>query len=116
LRILLDHCVPKRAARLFPGYDVQTCRQAKFDSLENGALLVAASEVFDLLVTTDKNIRFQHDLQILPLSILELNTLFTRFVDLQALLPWMDLAMSASEEYRFVTLGSGGVIERFARR
>jgi len=78
--------------------------------------LQAAAQSFDVLVTKDKNIRFQHDLDQLPLPIIELNALFTRFDDLKNLAPFFETALTATREFRYVSVGQDGVIERIAPR
>ena len=63
MRILLDHCVPRRFGRLIPGHDAVTARRMGWDELRNGALLTAAEvEGFTVLLTVDKNLRYQQSL------------------------------------------------------
>jgi predicted nuclease of predicted toxin-antitoxin system len=58
MRILFDHGTPRSIARALGGHAVTTARTRGWERLTNGALLTVAEEAgFDLLVTTDKNIR-----------------------------------------------------------
>ncbi|HEY3874323.1 MAG TPA: DUF5615 family PIN-like protein [Candidatus Kapabacteria bacterium] len=75
MKILLDECVPRSMKRFIPGHFVRTAQQAGFASYKNGKLLKAAEDQeFDLLVTADKNLRYQQNLEGRLLSILLLST------------------------------------------
>jgi hypothetical protein len=61
--ILFDHGTPQGLARALPGHAVVTAKARGWDRLANGALLKAAEEAaVDLLVTTDRRIRYQQNL------------------------------------------------------
>ena len=61
--ILFDHGTPRGLARALPGHTVITAQARGWDRLTNGALLKAAEEAaFDLLLTTDRRIRYQQNL------------------------------------------------------
>ena len=62
MKLLFDECVPRPLRREFVGHDVSTIEQAGYKSLKNGALLKAASQDFEVLVTVDKNIEYQQNL------------------------------------------------------
>lgn len=71
--ILFDHGTPKGLIRALPGHTVQTAHSKGWDTLSNGALLNAAEEAgFDLLLTTDRRIRHQQNLQIRRLALVVL--------------------------------------------
>ena len=53
---------------------VTTAQQAGYAGLENGQLLAALEGVFDILITADKNLRYQQNLTGRQLSIIELPT------------------------------------------
>ena len=62
--ILFDHGTPKGLIRALAGHSVQTAQAKGWDTLGNGALLNAAEEAgFELLLTTDRRIRYQQDLR-----------------------------------------------------
>jgi hypothetical protein len=57
--ILFDHGTPRSIARWLQGHTVVEAVAKGWDTLGNGALLNAAEEAgFDLLLSTDKNIRY----------------------------------------------------------
>jgi hypothetical protein len=61
--ILFDHGTPKGLADALPGHTIITAQARGWDKLSNGALLNAAEEaVIDLLLTTDRRIRYQQNL------------------------------------------------------
>ncbi|MDQ2946930.1 MAG: hypothetical protein M3Y27_13470 [Acidobacteriota bacterium] len=61
--ILFDHGTPRGIARALSGHTVITAYARGWDRLHNGALLNAAEEAaVDLLLTTDRRIRYQQNL------------------------------------------------------
>ncbi len=61
--ILFDHGTPSGIAGALSGHDVTEARERGWDTISNGELLTAAEAAgFDLLLTTDKRIRFQQNL------------------------------------------------------
>lgn len=87
MRLLLDECAPRRLRNGFPGHAVSTIEQAGLKGLKNGALLLAASVEFDVLVTVDKNIEHQQNPDKLPMTILILSVINNRFESISPLLP-----------------------------
>ena len=62
--ILFDHGTPRSIARWLPDHIVVEAIARGWDRLANGLLLMAAEEAgFDLLLSTDKNIRYQQNLK-----------------------------------------------------
>lgn len=63
MRILFDNGTPKSIARSLVGHEVTRARQIGWHELENGALISQAEGAgHDLLLSTDKNIRYQQNL------------------------------------------------------
>ena len=61
--ILFDHGTPKGLIPALSGHTVITTQSRRWDRLTNGALLDAAEEAaIDLLLTTDRRIRYQQNL------------------------------------------------------
>lgn len=61
--ILFDHGAPQGLIRALPDHTVITAKARGWDRLSNGALLNAAEEAaVDLLLTTDRRIRYQQNL------------------------------------------------------
>ena len=63
MRILFDHGTPAPPIPFLEGHAVTKAKEAGWDRLVNGELLNAAEAIgFELLVTPDKNIRYQQNL------------------------------------------------------
>lgn len=63
MRVLFDNGTPRGVAVALPNHIVDEVRLRGWDTLRNGELLDAAEAAgFDVLVTTDRNIRFQQKL------------------------------------------------------
>ena len=61
--VLLDQGTPAPVARYLPHHTVRTANQEGWATLSNGELLtVAEANGFEVLVTTDKNLRYQQNL------------------------------------------------------
>ena len=64
MQILFDHGTPRSIARWLQGHTVVEAMARGWDRLTNGELLNAAESAgFDLLLSTDKNIRYQQNLR-----------------------------------------------------
>ena len=63
MRILFDHGTPSGIARSLTGHEVTEAIELGWHKISNGELLKAAETGgFDLLLTTDKRIRYQQNL------------------------------------------------------
>jgi len=61
--ILFDHGTPAPLRLFLTGHTVKKAKDLGWDTLSNGELLRAAEKAsFEVLITTDKNIRFQQNL------------------------------------------------------
>ena len=61
--VLFDHGTPAGLARVLTDHNVFTAQSRGWDRLNNGALPTAAeADGFDILVTTDRRIRYQQNL------------------------------------------------------
>jgi hypothetical protein len=63
MRILFDHGTPAPLQSFLTGHTVRQAKAQGWDSFKNGELLIAAETAeFDVVVTTDKNMRYQQNL------------------------------------------------------
>ena len=75
MRFLFDHVTPKGIARVLSGHTVTKAKERGWDTFSNGALLAAAEQAgFDLLVTADKNMRYQQNLEARRIALVVLST------------------------------------------
>jgi hypothetical protein len=71
--ILFDHGTPKGLAGALSGHAVHTAQARGWDTLSNGALLNAAEVAgFELLLTTDRRIRYQQNLGVRRIALVVL--------------------------------------------
>ncbi len=88
MKILLDECVTHAFRSKLSGHDVYTVAYMNWSGIRNGELLRrAASEEFDLLMTTDTAMPDQHNPATLPISVLVVHTQSSRLADLEVHVP-----------------------------
>ena len=74
MKILFDHGTPAPLRRHLAGHEISTAYEMGWAKLNNGDLLAAAENSFDVLITTDQNLRYQQNLAGRRLAILVLPT------------------------------------------
>jgi predicted nuclease of predicted toxin-antitoxin system len=62
MRVLVDECVDPRVKRLFADHESATVHEKQWDTLDDGALLAAAQDQFDVLLTIDNGLEFQQNI------------------------------------------------------
>ena len=73
--ILFDHVTPRGIARFLPGPTVTKAKDRGWDKLTNGNLLAEAERAgFDVLLTADKNMRYQQNLTGRRIALVVLST------------------------------------------
>jgi predicted nuclease of predicted toxin-antitoxin system len=82
MKISFDQGTPAPLRRVLKQHNVSTAHEMGWGELDNGDLLTAAESEFDVLVTTDKNLRYQQKLAGRRLAVLILPT--TSWPQLQA--------------------------------
>ena len=75
MKILFDQGTPVPLRRTLVGHHVVTAYEAGWSTLRNGQLLATAeAAAYDLLITTDQNLRYQQNLAGRRIAILVLGT------------------------------------------
>ena len=88
MKILLDECVTKRLKKHLEEFEVFTVRELGLSGIKNGALMAYCVEhSFDILLTIDKNLMFQQNLEKYPVTIAVLNCLTSKIEELVTFLP-----------------------------
>jgi hypothetical protein len=73
--ILFDHVTPRGIAQALVGHTVVRASDRGWNTLSNGELLKAAEEAgFDVIVTADKNMRYQQNLARRRIALVVLGT------------------------------------------
>lgn len=71
MRVLFDQGVPFPISRYLTGHTVDVSADLGWDRLRNGELLIAAEQAgYDVLLTTDKNLRYQQNLKVRRIGII----------------------------------------------
>jgi hypothetical protein len=99
MRILFDQGTPRALSVALRHHDVSEARMLKWERKSNGELLkLAESTGFQVLVTTDKNVRHQQNLSSRTISIVVLGQSPWRLVQkhLEAVVAAVDAAMPGS--------------------
>ena len=83
MKILLDECVTKRLKPHLTEYEVFTVSEMKWNGIKNGKLMtLCVDNGFDLLLTIDKNLMFQQNLDKYKLTIAVLNSSTSKIEEL----------------------------------
>lgn len=102
MRILFDQGTPAPLRHALAGHTVSTAFELGWSQLANGDLLSAAEKSFDVLITTDRNLRYQQNLSGRRLAILTLWT--TSWPSIQRHLPEIAAAVNELRHGDFVEL------------
>lgn len=94
-RVLLDENFPQPFRLALSQFNIVTVGFAGWSGIQDGELVALAEKNFDVLLTGDKSLRYQQNLNKRTLSILEVP--FTRMDDLLTILPAIKDAIGASE-------------------
>lgn len=74
MKILLDECTPHVLKRLLTGFEITTVQDLGGAGITNGSLLQLAEGRFDVLITSDQNLKYQQNLTGRQLAIIQLPT------------------------------------------
>ena len=75
MKILFDQGTPVPLRKVLSTHDVSTVFELDWSTLKNGELISKAeSEGFQMLITTDKNLKYQQNLSGMKIAILVLGT------------------------------------------
>lgn len=108
VKVLLDACVPHRLLRGLSELDVETAHHAGLDQISDGALLDAMDGIFDVLVTRDRNLTFQHKLAGRSIAVIVLRSLDQSPAAFDALLPELKAAIRTAVPGTVTLIGDAG--------
>ncbi|PSQ69228.1 MAG: hypothetical protein BRD29_02085 [Bacteroidetes bacterium QH_2_67_10] len=99
MRILLDEDVPVKLRHAFPSsFVVETVTYRGWDGLDNGALWEQAQQEFDAIVTLDRGVTDQRNLDRYDLAVVVMKAGLGRYPELQPLVPRVVEALLRSED------------------
>jgi hypothetical protein len=116
VKVLLDHCVPRRFGRLLKGHEVKTAHEMGWSGLSNGRLLGQASEQFDVFLTVDQNVQYQQNLATLSLPVGVMVAPNNRYETLAPYVPAVLNWLSRPLVRELVRIEAGGKLVRVASR
>ena len=106
MRVLFDHGTPAPLRHTLAGHQVATAYERGWSGLKNGELIAAAEAgEFEVLVTTDKNLRYQQNLTGRELAIVVLWT--TSWPKIQQALPKVQSAVDGAIKGSYVEIDPG---------
>jgi len=86
MKLLLDENLPKRLKRDFPEHKIYTVRDKKWNGKSNGELLkLMLADEFDVLITFDKNLRYQQNFKTYSIPVFVLNANDNSYITLLGL-------------------------------
>jgi len=77
MRILFDTGIPRALAKSLSPHQVSTTQKQGWKDLRNGDLLRVAQESFDVLITTDSNIKYQQRIEQFDIALIVLRAVKT---------------------------------------
>ncbi len=106
MRLLLDESVPRRLKRSLPRHAVRNVVEMGWGGISNGELLARAANGFDALVTVDKNLQYQQNLDKLPITVIVLDAKSNELPYLLPLIPKLEEALATLVPRAFVRIGA----------
>ena len=95
MKLLLDENLPHQLRHEIAGHDCVTVAYMGWAGIENGELLnYAASAGFDVLLTKDEGLDFEHNPVNLPVGVVILHAPSNKLIDIRPLLPALLEALS----------------------
>ncbi len=107
MRLLLDECVPHKLNSFFiaAGHHCETVREAGWEGMKNGELLSQAEFRFEVLITVDKNLRYQQNLKNRVISILIIRAQSNDIDDLRLLVPSALTSLKSIKPGQMIEIG-----------
>jgi hypothetical protein len=105
VKLLLDENLPQQMRLELSGHEVFTAGYMKWSGIENGELLrLAADAGFDALITNDRGLEYEQNLNALPLSVIVLLARSNTIEAIRSVYPDLMEALSQLRPCRFVKL------------
>ncbi|MBL8240802.1 MAG: DUF5615 family PIN-like protein [Bryobacterales bacterium] len=105
MRILLDENLPRKLAAHLIGHECRTVVQCGWSGKKNGELLALADSLFDVLLTLDKNLPYQQNLDTKGIAVLIVRARSNRIQDLLPIMPECLAALAGIEPRQVVHVG-----------
>ena len=101
MKILLDECVTKHLKPYLTDHEVRTVREMDWSGIKNGKLLsLCVDNYFDILLTIDKNLQYQQNLDKYPVTVVVLNSFTSDIEELITFLPFFLKQLSGFDKHK----------------
>lgn len=101
MKILLDECLTKRLKKDLEEFEVFTVRELGLSGIKNGKLMnFCVENGFDILLTIDKNLMFQQNLDKYPVTIAVFNCYTSKVEELVTFLSSFKAQITTLQKYR----------------
>ena len=101
MKILLDECVTKRLKPHLAGFEVYTVSEMKWNGIKNGKLMsLCIDNGFELLLTIDKNLMFQQNLDKYQLTIAVFDCLTSKLEEFVLFVPSFESQVYNLEKHK----------------
>ena len=87
MTVLLDENLPRKLAGHLIGHECRTVVECGWSGKKNGELLALADPLFDILLTLDKNLPYQQNLDTKRIAVLIVRARSNRIQDLLPAIP-----------------------------
>jgi len=106
MRILLDENLPRKLVGSLVEHDCRTVFECGWSGRKCGELLLLADPLFDVLLTLDKNLPYQQNLDTKRIAVLIVGARSNRIQDLLPFVPECLAALATIEPRQVVRVGS----------
>lgn len=106
MRILLDENLPRKLSAHLVEHECSTVADCGWSGKKNGELLTLADPLFDVLLTLDKNLPYQQNLDTKRIAVLNVRARSNRIQDLLPVVPECLAALVAIQPRQVVRVGS----------
>ena len=107
MKILLDECVTKHLKPFLAEHEVFTVREMDWSGIKNGKLLMLCVEnQFEILITIDKNLQYQQNIDKYTLTIVILNSSTSKVEDLKEFIPSLLITINNFDKHKAYILDS----------
>ncbi len=94
MRILFDESLPNRLRHSLPSHTVQTVVEMSWSGTKNGKLLALAAVEFDVILTVDKNMKYQQNIKTIPIAVVVLDSVSNELAFLLPFIPKLKFALA----------------------
>lgn len=97
MKVLLDENLPRRLTKALEEFDVFTVRDMGWNGKENGELLeLLLKDGFDILITADKNLKYQQNFSKYPIPVIVLNLRLLTYENIEPLIDDLKINLQSS--------------------